>query len=71
MIQVTHDPLGRDLRHVIVRLMDPLATAVLQGEGDGAGEVVLSASWSAAAGPVAPLVYSSSSGSPSSSPRQR
>jgi hypothetical protein len=32
---MAHDPLGRDLRHVLVSLMDPLSTAVPQGECNG------------------------------------
>jgi hypothetical protein len=35
MFQMTHDPLGRVPRHVLVGLMDPLAATELQGEGDG------------------------------------
>jgi hypothetical protein len=39
MFQMAHDSLGRDPSHVLVSLMDPLATAELQRECDGVGEV--------------------------------
>jgi hypothetical protein len=36
---MAHDPLGRDRCQVLIGLMDPLATALAQGEGDGVCEV--------------------------------
>jgi hypothetical protein len=32
---MAHDPLGSDFRHVLVPMVDPLVTAVAQGECDG------------------------------------
>jgi hypothetical protein len=36
---MAHDALGRDLCHVLVSLMRPVATTVSQSEGDGVGKV--------------------------------
>ena len=39
-LQVLDDPLGGDLRHVLVRLMHTLFAAIAQGESDCLGKVV-------------------------------
>jgi hypothetical protein len=39
-LQVLDDPLGGDLRHVLVGLMHPLFAAIAQGESDCLGQVV-------------------------------
>ena len=39
-LHVLDDPLGGDLRHVLVGLMHPLFAAIAQGESDCLGKVV-------------------------------